>query len=132
MDKGEEILDSILLTCKKYEISSATFYGLEVCGEAVIGTYIPEKHDFLLHTKEGMLELVSLMGNVTQNTEIHAHAMFSYFDSESKDIKYFGEDLKEGDVLYTGEITIDPVKDGQISKVFNSNIGIDVWDFQEK
>lgn len=79
-----------------------------------------------------MLELVSLMGNVTQNTEIHAHAMFSYFDSKSNDIKYFGGDLKEADVLYTGEITIDPVKDGQISKVFNSNIGINVWDFQEK
>ncbi|PTV04466.1 PCC domain-containing protein [Limosilactobacillus reuteri] len=65
IDKGEEILDSILLTCKKYEISSATFYGLGACGKAVIGTYIPEKHDFLLHTKEGMLELVSLMGKFT-------------------------------------------------------------------
>lgn len=84
-----------------------------------------------------MLEMVSLIGNVTLDKknaalEIHAHSMFSYFDSENEKINYFGGDLKSAEIMYTGEITINPVMGGQISKVFDPQVGINVWDFVQK
>lgn len=134
LDKGEDILKGILNTCQQYQIKSATFSGLGACDLATIGTYIPEKHDFKKHTKMGMLEMVSLTGNVTwndtnQSNLIHAHALFSSLDKATDQISYFGGDLKEARIMYTGEITIEPVTEGVITKKIDSTTGIDVWNF---
>ena len=136
LDKGDEVLKSVLQTGRDQKISSATFSGIGACDKVVIGTYLPEKQDFLLHTKEGMLEMISLMGNVTQNADhsklnIHAHGMFSYLDDKTNNIKYFGGDLKSARIMYTGEIVIEPVIGGEISKQFDPNVGIDVWHFEK-
>ena len=137
LDKGDEVLKSILQTCQEQKISSATFSGIGACDKVVIGTYLPEEHDFLRHTKEGMLEMISLMGNVTQDANhtklnIHAHGMFSYLNSETNTIQYFGGDLKSAQIMYTGEIVIEPVEGGKISKQFNPKVGIDVWHFEKE
>ena len=136
LDKGDEVLNSVLQTCREQKISSATFSGIGACDKVVIGTYLPEEHDFLRHTKEEMLEMISLMGNVTQDANhtklnIHAHGMFSYLNSETNTIQYFGGDLKSAQIMYTGEIVIEPVIGGEISKQFDPNVGIDVWHFEE-
>ena len=136
LDKGDEVLKSVLQICREQKISSATFSGIGACDKVVIGTYLPEEHDFLRHTKEEMLEMISLMGNVTQDANhtklnIHAHGMFSYLNSETNTIQYFGGDLKSAQIMYTGEIVIEPVIGGEISKQFDPNVGIDVWHFEE-
>ena len=136
LDKGDEVLKSVLQICREQKISSATFSGIGACDKVVIGTYLPEEHDFLRHTKEGMLEMISLMGNVTQDANhtklnIHAHGMFSYLNSETNTIQYFGGDLKRAQIMYTGEIVIEPVIGDKISKQFDPNVGIDVWHFEE-
>lgn len=135
VDKNEEILNSIIKTCEKYNIKSATFSGLGACQKVVIGTYIPQKDDFQLHTKETMLEMVNLTGNITYDPEnnkrnFHAHGMFSYL--EDGEIHYFGGDLKSAEVMYTGEITIEPVEDGVITKKYDPNVKIDVWNFEQE
>ena len=137
LDKGDEVLKSVLQTARDQKISSATFSGIGACAKVVIGTYLPEKQDFLLHTKEGMLEMISLMGNVTQDADhaklnIHAHGMFSYLDAKTNTIQYFGGDLKSARIMYTGEIVIEPVIGGEISKQFDPNVGIDVWHFEKE
>ena len=105
------------------------FSGIGACKKVVIGTYLPEKDDFQLHTKNAMLEMISLSGNVTFNVDkqtrnFHAHAMFSYL--EDNEIHYFGGDLKEAIVMYTGEIVIEPVA-GMITKKYDPQVKIDVW-----
>ncbi len=135
LNRGDDLLNNILKTCDKYNIKSATFSGIGACGKAVIGTYIPEKNDFKKHVRDGMLEMISLTGNVTFDTKkteqsIHAHALFSYLDQSTNGINYFGGDLKAATILYTGEITIEPVSDGLISKKYDSITGIDVWNFE--
>lgn len=132
VDKNEDVLKSIIKTCEKYNVKSATFSGLGACQKVVIGTYIPEKDDFQLHTKEAMLEMISLTGNITYDLEkrkrqFHAHGIFSYLDHDK--IQYFGGDLKQAEIMYTGEITIEPV-DGIITKKYDPNVKIDVWDFE--
>lgn len=111
--------------CHASNIKSATFTG--------IGTYLPAKKVFQKHTKRGMLEMVSLTGNVTLDTqqtalEIHAHSLFTYL--KNNEIKTFGGDLKAAAIMYTGEITSDPVENGVITKRFDPVTGINVWNFR--
>lgn len=64
MDRGDEIIRCVLDVCRKEGVESATYSGIGGCGEAQIQTYIPETNTFETQTLHGMLELVSLTGNV--------------------------------------------------------------------
>lgn len=129
VDKDEELFDAILKTCQKYNVKGAIFNGIGAFSKAIVGTYIPEKNDFQLHEKDGMLEMISLTGNVFvshNKLDKHAHGLFSYLDKGN--IKYFGGDLKKAYVMYTGEIVITPIADNfELTKKFNPSVGIDVW-----
>ncbi len=131
MDKGDEILSKILEVCKKEQIHSAIFSGIGGCGEAQIQTFIPEKHSFETQTIQGMLELVSLNGNiiVDENDEIylHAHGMFAYKEGENHCVS--GGHLKSATVLLTGEIELRPVLGGTIRRKLNQETGTGFWKF---
>ena len=130
LDKGDELLTQILQVCRKMGILSATFHGIGAFGQVRVATYIPETDDFLDHEKEGMLELLSLDGNITHDEggQIyeHAHAMFSYLD-EHGEISFFGGHLKSAVVSYTAEIVIDPIPDAGIGRMTDPYTGITVW-----
>jgi predicted DNA-binding protein with PD1-like motif len=40
------------------------FQGIGACDKVVVATFIPEKQDFMQHECNGMLEMISLQGNV--------------------------------------------------------------------
>ena len=130
IDKNEDILQTVLSMCQKERIRSATFHGIGAFGQVRVATYIPEKDDFQDHEKEGMLELLSLDGNITHDEggQIyeHAHAMFSYL-GEHGEICFFGGHLKSAVVSYTAEIVIDPIPDAGIGRMTNPYTGITVW-----
>lgn len=132
MDKGDEIIGSILDVCKKEQISSATLSGIGGCSEAQIQTFLPETGTFETETISGMLELVSLMGNVISDDQeepyLHAHGMFSYKDGD-KHCASAGH-IKSINVLYTAEIELRPVKGGTIRKKFNEETGTGFWSFK--
>ena len=130
VDKDEEILGSVMDLCRQEGIHSATFHGIGAVGQVRVATYIPERDDFLDHEKEGMLELLSLDGNITHDEggQIyeHTHAMFSYLD-EHGEIRFFGGHLKSAVVSYTAEIVIDPIPDAGIGRMTDPYTGITVW-----
>ena len=64
MDKGDEIISCILALCRNENISSAIFSGIGGCSGAEIQTFIPQDGMFETQTLAGMLELVSLNGNI--------------------------------------------------------------------
>ena len=106
------------------------FHGIGACGEVCIATYLPAADSFLDHRKNGMLELISLDGNISHdgNREIfeHAHAIFSYLD-DNGDLCYIGGHLKRALVSYTAEIVVDPVPGDGISRMTDAQAGITVW-----
>ncbi len=130
IDKNEEILRSITTVCRKEHIQSAIFHGIGAFGQACVATYIPEKDDFLEHQKTGMLELISLDGNISHDEDgqiyEHAHALFSYLDKESG-ISFFGGHLKSAVVSYTAEIVIEPVSGYGFGRMTDPHTGITVW-----
>ena len=132
IDKGEEILEKILDICRIENIYGAVFSGIGACGQAVTSSYIPEKNDFTDHAAEGLLELVSLIGNISyeDNQPVeHTHASFSYLD-ETGTQKILAGHLKKAVVSYTAEIAIQITK-FMIKKKKDNKTGIMVWDLTE-
>jgi len=64
LDRGDEVISSLLEICQTEHVKSATFSGIGGCSEAQIQTFIPETGTFETRTLSGMLELVSLAGNI--------------------------------------------------------------------
>ena len=129
-DRNDRVVACILAVCQKEHILSATFNGIGGCSSAEVQTFAPETHVF--HTKEkiGMLELVSLMGNVVYDEDRslhhHAHALFSFV--EDGEHRVLAGHLKETVVLYTAEIELRPV-DGMIGRRIDPETGTGFWSF---
>ncbi|MBQ3866214.1 MAG: DUF296 domain-containing protein [Clostridia bacterium] len=130
-DKGEEILACIRKVCEDEGILSATFSGIGGCSEAEIQTFLPETGAFETQTLRGMLELVSLTGNVVADERQgfchHTHAVFSYKDGEHHGLA--AGHIRSITVLYTAEIELRPVVGGVIGRQFDPETGTGFWRF---
>ena len=124
MDRGDEVIKSLIAICQKEQIRSATYSGIGGCSSAAIQTFDPAAGAFHTEEKTGMLELVSLMGNIISDGDgtlhHHTHAMFSYV--EDGEHKVLAGHLKETAVLYTAEIELRPV-DGIIGRKHDPETG---------
>lgn len=131
VDKDEEIVSSILDVCAKEGIKSATFSGIGGCGSAEIQVFDPDAGTFSTERHEGVLELVSLNGNVVDGgddgTFWHAHALFSFRDGETHCVA--SGHLKSAVVRYTAEIDLRPVVGGVIGSAPDPVTGTRFWSF---
>ena len=69
MDRGDEIISNLLSICEKESIPSAVFSGIGGCQSAELQVFIPATGSFETEQLEGMLELVSLNGNVVRDDD---------------------------------------------------------------
>ena len=91
LDRGDEVISSLLDICKAEHVESATYSGIGGCSEAQIQTFIPDAGTFETQTLSGMLELVSLTGNVICGDDglcHHTHAVFSYKQDDQHHDKF--------------------------------------------
>lgn len=128
IDKGEEIVSKILDLCKKENIKTAHFQGIGACDKVICQTLDIKNHTFINHEKTGMLEMISLLGNIAEddsgNLSFHAHASFSYIEGD--DVKLFGGHLREAYVCYTGEIIVSPTEH---TVKRSTETGMNLWKF---
>lgn len=133
LDRGDEIISSILAICKKENVDSATFSGIGGCDEAQIQTYLPQTNEFETRTLTGMLELASLTGNVVSDDESrlhhHTHAVLAYKDGDEHHIA--AGHIKSITVLYTAEIELRPVMRGSIGRRHDPETGTGFWNFSD-
>ena len=110
-DPQEEIMETITKICEKEKIGGGHFQGIGACGKVILSTYLPDKDEFEEHEYSGMLEMVSLLGNVTVNKDrqisLHAHGTFSFLDENGKPTVTGGH-LRRAYISYTGEIILKP------------------------
>ena len=131
MDRGNEIIEKILMVCKAERIHSCIFNGIGGCSKAEIQTFIPETGTFEMRRIEGMLELVSLNGNVTidENGDYyhHTHTVLAY--KVGADHHVAAGHMKSILVSYTAEIELRPVVDGEIKRKYDPETGTGFWSF---
>ena len=92
---------------------------------------VPETGEFETRTLKGMLELVSLSGNVIRGEDglcHHTHAVFCFKDGERHCVA--GGHIKSITVLYTAEIELRPVAGGVIRRRADPETGTGFWSFQ--
>ena len=146
MDLGDEIISTLLEICKKESIPSAVFSGIGGCQSAELQVFIPATGSFETEQLEGMLELVSLNGNVVRDDDgqlfHHTHALFS-FKGGNRDVDNIvggyqdgqhgmaGGHLKATTVLYTAEIELRPTVGGAIGRKFDPETGTGFWAFKD-
>ncbi len=132
-DRGDEIIGCVLDVCKKEGIGAAVFSGIGGCREAQVQTFLPETGCFETRTLTGMLELVSLTGNVVTSDRgdlyHHTHAVFSFKKGDGHEVA--AGHIKSVTVLYTAEIELRPVKEGLIRRQFDPETGTGFWCFPE-
>ena len=131
LDKGDEVIQSVLDICQSENIQSAIFSGIGGCGDVVVGTLDSQTKEFIPHQKSGLLEMISLNGNIAvyeNNLSEHTHAMFSYID-ENEHQQFIGGHLLKAVISYTAEIKLEPVADGVIRKRLDIEKNIPIWDF---
>ena len=131
MDKGDEIIGGILELCRKEKIDSAVFSGIGGCSAAEIQTFLPETGSFETEKLTGMLELVSMNGNIISDEEglryHHTHAVFSYKTDGQHRLS--AGHMKSITVLYTAEIELRPVAGGTILRKRDEETGTGFWSF---
>ena len=131
LDRGDEIVSTVLEICAREGIRSAIYSGIGGCSDAEIQTFIPEAGAFEVRRLEGMLELVSLMGSVIADGPDgryhHTHAVFCYKEGDAHRVA--GGHVKSVTVLYTAEIELRPVIGGEIQKQFDAQTGTGFWSF---
>ena len=133
LDRNDEVLSSVLKVCKNEDIKSATFSGIGGCGRAEIQTFIPETGKFEMNEITGMLELVSLTGNIVtdNNGEYyqHTHAVFAHKDGDKHCVT--AGHIKSILISYTAEIELRPVIGGEIKRQYDAETGTGFWAFSE-
>lgn len=76
LDEGDEIAGSLMSLCLKEGIFGASFSGIGACSRAEIAHYDTSEKKYHNKMLEGMLEIVSLSGNITISDGkplVHAH-----------------------------------------------------------
>ena len=131
-DRDDEIVSSILSICKEEGIKSAVYSGIGGCGRAEVQTFLPDTGEFEMNELSGMLELVSLIGNVVTDEAgeyyHHTHAMFAYKEGNRHFVS--GGHIKSIVVSYTAEVELRPVTGGEIRRKYDPETGTGFWDFQ--
>ena len=133
MDRGDEIVSTLLGLCREEGIHSACYSGIGGCSGAEIQTFIPDKGTFETQELRGMLELASLNGNIITDEAgqlfHHTHAVFSYKKDGVHGMS--GGHIKSITVLYTAEIELRPVIGGVIRRKRDPETGTGFWDFSD-
>ena len=131
LDRGDEVIATILDVCRREDLRSATFSGIGGCSDAEIQVFDPEAGAFATERVESLLELVSLAGNVILRADgglsHHAHAVFAY--QEDGQQRILAGHLKATTVRYTAEVELRPVVGGVIGAQLNEETNTNFWSF---
>lgn len=104
LDEGEEIVSSLRSFCAKEKVGSASVSGIGACRKAEIAHYDTGRKEYRKKTYEGMMEIVSLAGNISSKDGgpfPHLHISLGL-----PDFSLVGGHLVESVVNPTCEITL--------------------------
>ncbi len=126
IDKGEKIIEQLRNICNTFNIQAAQISGIGATSSFCCGVFNVNSKDYKEIKYDGMYEILSINGNISQKDGIpyiHAHICVSDENGNS-----FGGHLIEATINVTCEITL-TIFDGNISRVYNDEIGINELEF---
>lgn len=126
LDDGDEALESLRAICKNEGVESATITGIGAAREAEIGHWNPKGKKYDIRKVRGLLEIVSLNGNVTcldDGPMIHLHIAVGMDDFST-----ISGHLISAEIYPTCEIVILPIS-AKITREKSEKIGLSLQKF---
>ena len=127
LDDNDEIIESIKAVAKKEKILSASIKGLGAAKIAELAHYDTKEKKYNTKKFEGMLEIISLNGNIaTMNNEpaVHIHMAISKHDFST-----ISGHLMKGIVYPTCEIVLN-LHGIKITREFDEKTGLNLQKFE--
>ena len=109
IDKGEEIVESIMKVCKSYQLRLGSIIGIGATNKVTIGLYDVDSKEY--HSEEfiGDYEIAPLIGNISMmNNEPYLHLHINICDKKHHS---YGGHLNSALVSATCEVIIDVIDD---------------------
>ena len=128
IDRGEEVMETIVKLCEKEKIKLGSIVGLGAADHLVMGLYDVEKQKFSEIKLDKPLEITSIVGNITEmEGKPYLHVHINAADSEGR---AYGGHLKEVVISGTSELFI-TVIDGHVGREKDSitNTGLNLFKY---
>ncbi len=127
IDRGEEVMESLLKMCRKEGILLGSVSGLGAADYAKIGIYRVADHQFEGKEYFGEQEISSIVGSITQKDGepyLHLHANLC-----DDNMNIHGGHLTACRISGTCELTV-TVMEGSVGRVKDEETGLMLFDFQ--
>ena len=128
LDKGDDITGSVYAVAEKEGIKAAQVSGIGATDNFTVGVFDMAKKEYETYHFNGNHEINALTGNITEKDGkpyIHLH-----ITATGEGGKVLGGHLIKGVISLTGELVI-TVFDGDITREFHEDLGINRWKFQK-
>lgn len=126
IDRGRSIQDALNQASLDLEIKSGRFTGIGAVNPLAFGYYDFNERYYKEIKREGIFELVSLIGNISlKDDRPFAHAHISAGDTNG-DI--FGGHLLPGTKAIVCEVIIESFEGGSLIRKFDENTGLHLWE----
>lgn len=126
LDKGDEIVESLMELVRKENIKLGSVSGLGAVDRAEVGLFKPSTKKYHSKVLEKDMEIVNLVGNIsTMDGEPYLHLHIALGD---EDLNVVGGHLNSAVISVTGEIVINVI-DGEIDRKKDEEIGINLIKF---
>lgn len=126
LQRGEEVLACLRELCERESISLGTVSAIGAVNHVVVGVYRVDEQKYVANTFDGVMELTSLMGNITEKDGepyLHLHATFGDLTG-----KVIGGHLNEALVSATCELFVRKVE-GHVGRRLDPETGLNIFDF---
>lgn len=126
IDRGEEILEQIREIALREQVRLGQISALGAVGDFTVGVFHTAEKQYHANRFTGDWEIVSLTGSISQmNGEYYAHLHMS---AGGTDGHVVGGHLNSAVVSATCELFI-TVIDGTVERRFDSDVGLNLFDF---
>jgi predicted DNA-binding protein with PD1-like motif len=126
LEKGEEIVSSLLKFCEEQNIQAGTVSGIGAANKVELKFFYPENKDYKLDSFEENFEIASLSGTVStleNKPYLHLHVVLG-----KDDYSCIGGHLNSAIVSATFEAVIEKF-DGKLERKFSEEIGLNLFEF---
>ena len=129
IDKGEEILEKVKEIALKENIKLASISALGAVNDFTVGVFKTDEKKYYSNSFQGYFEITSLSGTInTMNDEFYTHIHMSAGNEKGE---VFGGHLNRAIVSATCEMVI-TIIDGTVDRYFDEEIGLNLFEFDEK
>ena len=126
LEKGEEVISCLKELCKKENIRLGEITGLGAANLVEIGVFNVNTKEYNTKVFEGIYEITSLVGNVTEKDgEVYLHIHINFGDEEGR---VLGGHLVRAIISATSEIIVSKI-DGTAGRKLSDEIGLNLLDF---